>query len=325
MSGEFDTIARYFAPLASDAGALGLTDDAALLTPPAGRQLVLTADAMIAGVHFFEDDPPDSIARKLIRVNLSDLAAMGARPLAFLLTCAWRTSTDERWIEAFAQGLGRDCADFGFKLLGGDMTAGPGPINLSLTAIGTAAPGKSLTRGGAKPGDLVLVSGSIGDGALGLMALTGKLPHLSSEDLAFLTERFHLPRPRLALGAGLAEEGLASACLDVSDGLVADLGHICVTSRVAARIEAAALPLSRAAQEAVAADPDLYPQLMTGGDDYELAFTARPEALGAIRALAERVETPVAVIGRIEAGEGVTVLDRDGEMLPLKRRGWTHF
>lgn len=325
MRGEFEIIARHFAPLAEDAAALGLKDDAALLTPPPGRSLVLTLDTMIAGVHYLPSDPPDSVGRKLLRVNLSDLAAMGAEPLGYLLSTAWPKDWQEDWIAGFCAGLAEDQRRYGLSLLGGDTTSGPGPTTLSLTALGSVAPGRALTRSGARAGDLVMVSGSIGDGALGLLALTGQLPEVSAESCAFLAGRYRLPQPRLDLGAALSAEGLASACLDVSDGLVADLGHIAEASGLAATLEAARVPLSRAAQEAVAQDLERFPLALTGGDDYELCFTLPPEKAAAAAAAATRCGLAVTEIGRMDAGSGVRVLDRDGEPLALTRSGWTHF
>lgn len=326
MLGEFELIRRYFAPLAAgQPAALGLVDDAAVLAPPPGRELVLTADAMVAGVHFLPQDPADQVAQKLLRVNLSDLAAMGARPFGYLLTCAWPKDIAEDWVAAFAAGLAADQATFGLAVLGGDMTATPGPMTLSLTALGQVEAGRALRRSTARAGDLVCVSGSIGDGALGLGVLTGEWPALPEESAGHLAERYRRPRPRLGLGQALAESGLASACLDVSDGLVADLEHICETSGLGAVIEAARVPLSPAARLLVADDPALFARVLTGGDDYELCFTLRPERAAELPALAQRLDLPLTVIGRMAAGRDVRTLDRDGQPLPLPRHGWTHF
>ncbi len=325
MAGEFETIARYFAPLAEDDAALGLIDDAALLTPPAGRQLVLTADAMISGVHFLPDDPPDTVGRKLLRVNLSDLAAMGAEPLGYLLTCAWPKGWEEAWIADFASGLAADQAEFGITLLGGDTTSGPGPLSLSLTAVGSIAPGRALRRNAARAGDLVMVSGTIGDGALGLLARRGRLAALPLATQDSLTWRYRLPEPRLALGRALAEQGLATACLDVSDGLLADLGHIVETSGLGATIEAARLPLSPAAQEVVAEDLDAFALVLGGGDDYELCFTAAPDKAAAVQEVAAACDLVVTRIGHMRADAGVDVVDRDGQALVFEKSGWAHF
>lgn len=233
-AGEFERIRRYFAPLAAPGG-LELTDDAALVDCRAGYRLVVTADAVVAGVHFLPDDPPDLVAKKLLRVNLSDLAAMGARPLYYLLTTALPASLGVEWVSEFARGLGEDQQLYAVALLGGDLVSTPGPATLSLTAIGEAAAGAEIRRSGARVGDMVWVSGTIGDAYLGLGALRGGFRELSAEHRAALIRRFRLPEPRVALGPALA--GLAHAMIDVSDGLVADLRHICETSGVAAAIE----------------------------------------------------------------------------------------
>jgi len=326
VRGEFELIEAYFAPLASGAaGALGLTDDAALVSPPAGRDLVLAADAMIEGVHFLPEAPPDLVARKLLRVNLSDLAAMGAAPLGYLLTVAVPESRDEAWVARFAAGLADDQAIFPVHLLGGDTTRTTGPAALSLTAVGTVAAGRALTRGGARAGDLLFVSGTIGDASLGLKVLQGELAVPDLADRAALVDRHRLPMPRLALGQALLEEDLATAAVDVSDGLAADVGHIAETSGLAARIEAAAVPVSPAAGRAVARDPVLRDALFGGGEDFELAFAAAPERVEDIARLAERLDLPLARVGVVTAGEGVRLVDEAGRDIALASAGWTHF
>lgn len=315
--GEFALIARHFRPLAGP-GALDLSDDAALLDPPAGRQLVLAADAMVAGVHFLPDDPPETIGRKLLRVNLSDLAAMGAAPLGYLMTCALPHGTPDGWIAGFAAGLAEDQRGFGLSVLGGDTVATPGPASLSLTIIGSVAPGRALRRAGARPGDDVWVSGTIGDGALGLLALTGRLP----AD-AWLADRYRLPQPRLALGQALA--GIVHAAMDVSDGLAQDLGHLARESGCGAEIEAAAVPLSGPARAALAADPALLARILGGGDDYELLFAADPAAAALVLAASAATRTPVARIGRFLDGAGVVVLDASRQPIALPVAGWSHF
>src|SRR5215472_2578795 len=222
--GEFERIARFFAPLAAP-GALGLTDDVAVIDGPDGEEYVLTTDAIVEGVHFLKDDPPDLVARKLLRVNLSDLAGKGARPIGYLLTTALPKRCGEDWLAAFAAGLAADQATYGIGLLGGDSTATSGPVTLSVTAIGSVARGAGVLRGTARPGDLVFVSGTLGDAALGLRVLRGELSGLDAADRDFLVDRYRLPQPRLELGRRLV--GLAQAMTDISDGLVADLGHIC--------------------------------------------------------------------------------------------------
>jgi thiamine-monophosphate kinase len=307
---EFALIARHFRPLAGE-GALGLADDAALLTPPAGRELALAADAMVAGVHFLPDDPPDTIGRKLLRVNLSDLAAMGARPLGYLITIALPAGLDDDWLAGFAAGLAEDQARYGLHVLGGDTVSTPGPLSLSLTALGTVEPGTALRRAGAQPGDEVWVSGRIGDGWLGLRAARGEWPDPDGA----LAARYRLPEPRLALGRAL--RGLAHACMDVSDGLLQDLSHLCRAGGLAAEVEAALVPVSDRAAPIEA--------LVTGGDDYELLFAAPPERAEAVRAAGAASGTPVMRVGRFTAGEArVTLFGGGGVDITPARLGWSH-
>jgi thiamine-monophosphate kinase len=316
---EFALIARHFRPLAGD-GALDLSDDAALLTPPAGQQLVLAADALVEGVHFLPDDPPGMIARKLLRVNLSDLAAMGAAPLGYLMTTAFTRGTPDTWIADFVAGLADDQQRFGLQVLGGDTVATPGPACFSLTIIGTVPPGQALHRRGARIGDEIWVSGSIGDAALGLRVLQGKLAVDAEEHLA---RRYRLPEPRLALGQAL--RGVARAAMDVSDGLVQDLGHLCRAAGCGADITAAALPLSAAASAALARDAALLPLLLTGGDDYELLFAAAPEDAAAVQAASATAGVAVTRLGRFVTGDAVVVRDGSGAAITLPQGGWSHF
>ena len=326
MLGEFDLIDRYFAPLAARApGAFGLDNDAAVFDLAPGYSVVVTADAMVEGVHFLPGDPGGLVARKLLRVNLSDLAAMGAEARSYVLALALPPKLDEAWVAAFAEGLRVDQDEFGINLLGGDTVKTPGPLTLALTAFGEVPVGMALTRSGARAGDDIYVSGSIGDGALGLKALRGELAGLASADREALAERYHLPRPRLALGRALAAQRLATAALDVSDGLVADLGHIAVGSGLAAEINAAAVPLSSAARAALDSDPALREAILGGGDDYELLFTAPPGAAAAIATLAAALALPLTRIGTMAAGAGVRTVDEAGAQIPLKNAGWNHF
>ena len=312
-AGEFALIARYFAPLAG-AGGLGLLDDAALLTPPPGRDLVLSADAMVGGVHFFADDPPDLVARKLLRVNLSDLAAKGATPLGYLLTLSAPRGTPEAWFAGFASGLAADQRAFGIALLGGDTTATPGPVSLSLTAIGHVAPGGMVQRRGAQPGDGIWVTGTIGDGALGLLVARGELHDPSG----YLLDRYRLPRPRL----GLAIAGIASAAMDVSDGLVQDLGHLCRAPGLAAALDARAVPRSDAAR---AAGEDRLATCLTGGDDYELLLAVPAARTGALQAASGASGVPVTRIGAFRRGPPELRVTLDGADMKLTQAGWSHF
>jgi len=320
--GEFGRIREFFAPLAG-LGALELTDDAALLDCPLGYHLVITVDQLVEGVHFLADDPPELVAKKLMRRNLSDLAAMGATPRHYLLTSALPLSRDDDWVRRFAAGLVEDQHRFGIALLGGDSTSTPGPTALTLTAIGQVAIGREIRRSGAKPGDLVWVSGTIGDAFLGLQVLRGEYKELAPEHRASLAARFQLPDPRTELGPCLA--GIARAMIDVSDGLIGDLRHICETSGVAATVELSRVPLSPAAQEVVAADSAMHAALATGGDDYELLFTASPEASSEIVGLSRSLGLPITEIGTIAPGEGVRLVDAAGATVPVNIGGWRHF
>jgi thiamine-monophosphate kinase len=312
LPAEFDLIARFFKPLAGE-GSLGLADDAAVFTPPAGRDLVVSADAIVAGVHFLPDDPPETIGRKLLRVNVSDLAAMGAVPLGYFLTVSVPADTPAAWFEAFTRGLAMDQAEFGISLMGGDTTSTPGPVSLSATVIGHVAPGAALRRQGAHPGDGLWVTGTIGDGALGLRALRGEV----ADPDGFLAGRYRLPRPRL----GLRLTGIANAAMDVSDGLLQDCGHLCRASDVSATVESARVPLSEAA---LAVGP--LELCLTGGDDYELLLAVSPDREPALLSEFARVGLQVTRIGRFAVGEPVvTVVDGLGQTVALQNTGWSHF
>lgn len=311
---EFALIEKYFRPLAGPA-ALALADDAAILPEISGREWVVSVDAMVAGVHFLPDDPPDLIARKLLRVNLSDLAAMAAQPFGYLLTLAAPKGTPEAWFAGFAAGLAEDQARFGLALLGGDTTATPGPLTLSLTIFGAVATGRALRRAGAQPGDEVWVSGTIGDAALGLLVRRGELVDPGGTLMA----RYLLPEPRL----GLALAGIARAGADISDGLVQDLGHLCRAGGIGAVIEAASVPLSPAAREAGAAH---FARCLTGGDDYELVLAIPPERAPALRMAAGKAGIAVTRIGHFRADPArVVVRDAAGAEMALGLGGWSHF
>ena len=320
--GEFERVRRFFAPLAGPGG-LGLLDDAAIVDCRAGQRLVVTADAIVAGVHYLPDDPPDLVARKLLRVNLSDLAAMGARPLYYVLTTALPAALGSDWLAEFTRGLAEDQRRFGIDLLGGDSVATTGPAVLSLTAIGEVAAGMEVRRNNARAGDLVWVSGTIGDAFLGLALLQGAYPQLAAEYRAGLIERFRMPDPRVDLGGRLA--GIAHAMIDISDGLIADLGHICETSCVAAVVELALLPLSSAAKVITDGEPGVRIAVAAGGDDYELLFTAPADSTKAIGDLSWVLGLPITRIGRIEPGEGVRLVDTEGRTITVGESGYRHF
>ena len=322
--GEFALIEKVFAPLARDYPlAFGLKDDAALIRPRAGRDLVVTKDVLVAGVHFLRDDPADLVARKALRVNLSDLAAKGAKPLGYLLGAVLPEKLDPKWIKRFAKGLGEDQAEFAISLIGGDTVSTPGPLTLSITAFGDVPKGSRMLRSGAREGDDIYVTGAIGDAALGLAILKGEVSCPKKATRGFLVDRYRLPQPRLAVGPGLLK--LATACLDVSDGLIADLGHICENSGLGAQITADDVPLSEPARVVLEQDPAFLNRLLTGGDDYELLFTAPRGGARAIAALGRRTGTPVTRIGRMTRGSQVRVVTRSGRSMSIKRAGYTHF
>jgi thiamine-monophosphate kinase len=321
---EFALIAKYFAPLArSSPGSLGLLDDAALLEPEPGKSLVLAADMAVEGVHFIESDPPELIGRKVLRYNLSDLAAMGAAPIAYLLTLAKPEQRSSEWVGAIAAGLAEDQDAFGISLIGGDTSASPGPAMLSITVIGSVGSDKALQRSGARPGDLVFVSGTVGDGVLGLKSMRGDLDGLAADDRDYLEDRYRLPQPRLALGRALV--GLATAAVDVSDGLVADLAHICQASGVGAVIEAPTVPLSPPAKAVISDGRIALSALLTGGDDYELLFCVPQDRLEVVEGLEQAGGVAVTRIGRIAEGAGVEVLGEDGKPMAIESEGYRHF
>ena len=325
-SAEDRLIARYFKPLAKHPGTFGFTDDASAITPPAGHDLVLKTDGLIAGVHFFPDDPADGVARKALRVNLSDLAAKGAAPLGFLLAIALPKGFDESWLADFARGLGEDAEAYRCPLLGGDTDSTPGPTTISIAAFGTLPQGTMVKRAGAQVGDHVFVSATIGDAALGLLVRKGeakswKLDAAMSEHLI---ARYRLPQPRNALAEAMRAH--ASAAIDVSDGLGADLAKLCRVSRISADIEVARVPLSRAARQAISADAALIEPILTGGEDYEILCAVPPAKAQAFTDAAAAAGVPVTDIGRIVAGTAPPrFLDAKGEAMSLARLGYSHF
>lgn len=323
MSPEDRLIARFFKPLATHPGALGLSDDAAFLTPPAGFDLVLTTDAIVGGVHFFPEDAADTVAGRALRVNLSDLAAKGARPLGFLLSLALPREIGEQWLEGFAQGL-RAAADlFGCPLFGGDTDRTPGPIVVSIAMFGTVPEGTMVRRAGAKAGDRVFVTGTIGDAALGVMMRNGKRWKLDEPQRQHLLSRYLVPQPRNALAEAVRIH--ASAAMDISDGLVGDFGKLCRVSGVAADVDVARVPLSEAARAVIAANPDAVESVLTGGDDYEIICTVPPSKAGSFQAAAGAANVAVSEIGEIKAGEGTRFIAADGRALTFKRASFSHF
>lgn len=326
---EDDLIASLFAPLAGPGG-LGLRDDAALLKAAPGHDLVLTKDMLVAGVHFFAADPPGAIARKALRVNLSDLAAKGARPLGFLLGLGLPTDWTGEWLTAFAGGLSEDSQAFACPLLGGDTVAIPGPLTLSVTAFGEVASGRMVPRSGARDGDVLYVSGTIGDAAIGLRlglderADMGWIGALDGAAAELLRERYLLPRPRLGLRGALLSH--ARAAMDVSDGLVGDLGKLLKLAGLTARIAVADVPLSPAASRAIALAPGLAEIALTGGDDYEILCAVSPNATGLFEAEAREAGIAVARIGTAVAGTAEPAFcDRFGTPLAFRSPRFSHF
>jgi thiamine-monophosphate kinase len=323
-SGEDALIARYFRPLATDSGAFGLDDDAAALKGD-GADIVVTTDAIVEGVHFLSDDPPDTVARKALRVNLSDLAAKGAVPAGFVLTLALR-SADEVWLKPFAAALGEDAAQFACPLLGGDTVSTPGPLMVSVTAFGRVPPGKMVHRSGARAGERVMVTGTIGDAALGLAVLKGGKVHAATDSAArdVLIGRYRVPQPRVALAEIVRDH--ASASMDVSDGLAGDLAKLCGVSGVSAVIDLAQVPLSGAARDLVLRGIVGLETLIAGGDDYEILCTVPEDRVEPFTQSARRVGLAVSSIGAVVAGSTVpTFIDKEGRPIALERLSYSHF
>lgn len=303
---EFGLIANYLAPLAEGPEALSLKDDAALIPGPAGFEYAVTKDALVEGVHFLPDTAPEDLARKVLGVNLSDMAAMGALPKYYLIAACLNPKIDEEWHRRFTSELHTMQHEYGCMLIGGDTVKHKETLSFAVTMIGEVPEGKALLRSGAKAGDDIWVSGTIGDAALGL-----------NSDDAYLKSRYLRPQPRVGLGVAL--RGVASAAVDISDGLVADIGHLAHASGVMAIIEAADVPLSK---QAKAADIST---ILTGGDDYELAFTAAPAMAGKVVEIAASTGVSLTRIGHITGGHGVAVHGADGGLITLEKPGFTHF
>jgi thiamine-monophosphate kinase len=327
-SGEERLIARYFRRLATHPGALGLLDDAAVVGVPVGHDLVVKTDAIIGGVHFFLDDPPETVAKKALRVNLSDLAAKGAKPLGFLLSLALPTGIGDRWLEGFSAGLGADAERFGCPLFGGDTDRTPGPVTISISAFGTLPHGTMVLRSGAKPGDRLVVTGTIGDAAVGLVlrrdpqaATRWGLDPVMQEHLL---RRYLVPEPRNAFAEALRR--YAHGGMDVSDGLAGDLAKMCRVSHVTATVEVARVPLSEATRRALAAEPGLLDAILTGGDDYEVVASIAESEVGDLAAEGAAAGVTTTVIGTVGGGDGkARFLGRDGTELAFVRPSFSHF
>lgn len=314
---EFDAIAKYFAPLAGAEG-LNLSDDTALFAPSAGKELVITSDAITAGIHFYPDDAADHVAQKLLRVNLSDLAAKGARPRGYLLCLLLPETTDENWLSGFVAGLLSDQTRYGIRLFGGDTSRINGPLTATVTAIGEVESGTMIRRSGAQMGDLLYMTGGLGNAGLGLKIREGEL-----DENEYLLSHYLHPYPRLEIGQELV--GVATSCIDISDGLVQDAGHLAKNSQLGLTINTSQLTFSREARDVLKQRPDLLEYCLNCGDDYELLFTAPPEHHDALIQLSERVNTSITAIGAVHEGSGVTVLGDQGEVIDIPQHGWQHF
>ena len=325
VSDEFQDIARRFRPLTFGAPeALELMDDAAVIPSRPGFDLVVTKDALVEGIHFLPGERPDRIARKLLRTNLSDLAAKGAEPYGCFLAVSWPPHYDAEARDQFAEALGEDLSHFGLSLFGGDTTSTPGPLTLSLTALGWVPQGQMVQRKGARIGDELMVTGTIGDGYLGLLAAQGRLAMLTPEQNFALEERYHHPRPRLGLGQAIRAH--ATACADVSDGLAADAGHIAAASAVGLRIDLEQVPMSAAALAWLERQDDPIAArlaLVTGGDDYELVCTVPADQREAFMSKAAVLEIEVTVIGQVVSEPGVSLSWR-GDIQNIRTLGYQH-
>jgi thiamine-monophosphate kinase len=327
LHGE-EAIIRLLAPLAAGyPGAFGLEDDCALVRPEPGTELVLKTDPVAEGVHFLPADAPEDVAWKALAVNVSDLAAKGARPIGYLMALSFPQAPEQEWMVRFADGLRAAQQRFGCHLIGGDTDRRPGPLTVSITVVGSVPQGGMVRRGTAKPGDLLFVSGTLGDAALGLAlrktpglaATWGLLP---GED-AHLRRRYLRPEPRLAAAPALRAH--ASAAMDISDGLAKDLARMCAASGCGAHVRFADVPVSAGGAKALAADPTLAERIVAGGDDYEILAAVAPDRAAAFAQASAAAQVPVAAIGAMTASRGVLIEARDGRQMTLDRAGWDHF
>jgi thiamine-monophosphate kinase len=310
-------IARYFAPLAAgEAGSFQLSDDAAVLSIPAGKQLVITTDSVIESIHVLTGATPQQFAQKLMRRNLSDLAAMGANPWRYSLNLHTPRGLNDEWFALFADTLAHEQAQFDLTLVGGDSTSGHAPIHATMTCFGLIE-GNPLRRNGAQHGDDIYASGTLGGAGYALHLLQHHQPIADA-----LAARYHAPEPRLQLGTML--HGIAHAAIDISDGLLADLGQLCEASHCAARITREALPLETTLAAKLGRDPSLWNHVLAGGDDYELLFTASPEQRARVESIASALQLPLTRIGTIEQVGSITLVSTDGRTLPITQTGYEH-
>ncbi|KLN59361.1 hypothetical protein WH96_17835 [Kiloniella spongiae] len=324
---EFDLIKSYFAPLTSNyPEAYSLTNDAALISEDPDRSTVVTMDTLVEGIHFFSTDPAEDIARKSLRVNLSDLAAMGAKPKGYTLSISYNASITSEWVKAFTKSLAVDQEAFECHLLGGDTVSTPGPLTIAITCFGSVPRGKCLHRTTGQEGDDVWVSGTIGDSAVGLKLLKKEIKTDNSRAETFLIDRFRIPQPRTLLGIALLERDISQTALDVSDGLLADVNHIAEGSNLQARIISSRIPLSKSFQNVLKNTLDQGIQLAaTGGDDYEILFTTKPKNKEKVIELSEELNIPITRIGALTQGKGTLLLDKNNNEIPITRSGWKHF
>jgi len=328
VPGEDELIATYFAPLAAAApGAFGLRDDCALVACPAGEELVITVDAVAEAVHFLPGTAPEDVAWRALATSVSDLAAKGARPLVYLMAISLPASPDASWMARFADGLRTAQERFGIDLVGGDTDRRPGPLTVTITAVGSVPSGRMVRRGTARPGDRILVSGQLGDGALGLLlARNDRLAEtwgLVPSERELLAARFLRPQPRLELREPLRCH--ASAGMDLSDGLAMDLGRMCRASGCGARVDCQRLPLSTAGRKAIAHDASLIDVVITGGDDYELLIAVPPAAVAAFIEDADQLGVALTSIGEFTPGPDVAFCDSLGQARIVSAAGWDHF
>ena len=317
--GEFDLIREVFAPLCDNSFALGLLDDAAVIPAEKDTETVISTDTLVADIHFFLDEEPEIIARRLLRVNLSDIASMGGEPSGYFLNLTIPLWIDDKWLVAFADGLRLEQDEFGMTLLGGDTTHTHGPLTMSVTMLGKVPEGCAIRRSTAQPGDVVFVSGTIGDAVLGMAQLKLKNGQKNS-----LIDRYQLPTPRVQLGLRLRK--IANAMVDVSDGLISDLGHLCSSSGVGATIEAGVIPISRQARAAIRAGETKLSDLLVGGDDYELVFTTPPARQADVGVAAKTAGVTVTKIGKISGDHNsVRVINPQGTEIVFIQTGFTHF
>lgn len=329
---EFALIDQFFATLMGDDQHV-LLDDGAVFTPSSDQQTVIATDTLVAGVHFRTQDPAERIAQKALRTNLSDLAAMGATPFGYLLNLSLPSDMTEPWLASFSSGLAQDQKQFNLKLMGGDTTKTSGPLVITITVLGTIPPKMALARRKAQPGDRLYVSGTLGDSALGLQILNGNFSTVPQDLKSYFIDRYQLPQPRLSLGQKL--RGCAHAAIDISDGLLADLEHICKASNLSAWVQLSTLPVSSPLQELLNRSSDqrkhqLLNFILNGGDDYELIFTVAPSESEHIAFLSQQMDIPITLIGHLGLDDKASdpnhihLLNEHNQPIGMDFKGYEH-